>query len=125
MFSQTKPTWFQRVRYVCGATLPDSMREWVLEDQTGPGATRRYLLRFLLPMIPVLSLFLLVPGPSWMGPSMMALLFIPLVYFTIALTYVYRRSRLVKHGLDPELARKSEQAREDAVRSDYERRHGR
>lgn len=125
MSAPSQPTLFQQVRYVCGATLPDSMREWVLEDQTGSGATRRYLLRFLLPMIPVLALFLLIPGPLWMGLSMMALLFIPLLYFTVALTYVYRRSRLIKHGLDPELAQSAERAREDAVRSDYERRHGR
>jgi Family of unknown function (DUF5313) len=125
MSSPTHPTWTQRVRYICGATLPDSMREWVLADLTGPGATRRYLLRFLVPMIPVLALFLLLPGPLWMGLAMMALLFIPLAYFTIALMYVYRRHRLIRHGLDPELARSSERAREDDVRADYERRHGR
>ncbi|MCX5045097.1 DUF5313 domain-containing protein [Aldersonia sp. NBC_00410] len=125
MSAPTRPTWIQRIRYTCGATLPDSMRDWVLADLTGPGATRRYLMRFLLPMIPVLALFLLVPGPMWMGWAMMALLFIPLVYFTIALMYVYRRHRLVKHGLDPELANSAGRARDDAVRSDYERRHGR
>ncbi len=119
------PNPVQRLRYICGATLPPELREWVLEDLTGPGAGRRYLLRFLLPMIPVLCLFLLVPGPLWIGLSMAALLYIPLVYFTIALMYVYRRHRLVKHDLDPALADVTERRRAAAEREAYELRHGR
>ncbi|WP_280267120.1 DUF5313 family protein [Nocardia wallacei] len=119
------PNPVQRVRYICGATLPPSMREWVLEDLTGPGAARRYLVRFLVPVLLPLCLFLLVPGPLWMGLSMMALLYIPLIYFTIALMYVYRRHRLSKHDLDPELADIGERRRAEAERAAYERRHGR
>ncbi|GEM34767.1 DUF5313 family protein [Nocardia neocaledoniensis] len=121
----TTPNLWQRVRYVTGGTLPPSMTDWVLADLTGPGATRRYLLRFLVPVVPVLCLFLLVPGPLWIGLSMMALLYLPLVYFTVALTYVYRRHRLVSHGLDPELADAAEQRRAEAERIAYEARHHR
>jgi hypothetical protein len=60
-----------------------------------------------------------------MGASMMALLFLPLTYFTIALMNVYRRHRLIKHGLDPELAQIASNRRSASVREDYERRHGR
>ncbi|MFC4127683.1 DUF5313 family protein [Nocardia rhizosphaerae] len=123
--TRTTPTLWQRLRYLTGATLPPSMSDWVLADLTGPGATRRYLLRFLVPVLPVLCLFLLVPGPLWMGLSMMALLYIPLIYFTVALTYVYRRHRLVSHGLDPALADAEEQARAEAERAAYEARHQR
>ncbi|NKY49354.1 DUF5313 domain-containing protein [Nocardia vermiculata] len=123
--SEHKPNVIQRVRYICGATLPPSMREWVLEDLTGPGAARRYLVRFLVPIIPVLCLFLLVPGPLWVGLSMMALLYLPLVYFTVALIYVYRRHRLLKHGLDPELADVAERRRAAAERERYQARYGR
>lgn len=121
----TGPNLWQRLRYIGGATLPPSMADWVLRDLTGPGATRRYLLRFLLPVLPVMCLFLLVPGPLWMGLSMMALLYLPLIYFTIALVYVYRRHRLVSHGLDPELAVSAQQRRAEAERAAYEHRHGR
>jgi hypothetical protein len=123
--SEQKPNPVQRVRYICGATLPPSMQQWVLRDLTGPGAARRYLLRFLVPIIPVLCLFLLVPGPLWIGLSMAALLYVPLVYFTVALMYVYRRHRLLKHGLDPELADIAERQRAAAEREQYELRHGR
>ncbi|HLS78655.1 MAG TPA: DUF5313 family protein [Nocardia sp.] len=125
MSARTTPTPLQRVRYVCGATLPPEMRDWVREDLTGPGATRRYLMRFLLPVIPPLCLFLLLPGPLWMALSMMALLYLPHVYFTVALLYVYRRHRLVKHGLDPRLAHLHEQQRRDEDRLAYEHRYGR
>jgi hypothetical protein len=119
------PNLWQRLRYIGGATLPSTMSDWVLADLTGPGATRRYLMRFLLPVLPVLCLFLLVPGPAWMGLSMMALLYLPLVYFTVALAYVYRRHRLVGHGLDPELANAAAQRRAETERAAYELRHPR
>ncbi|MEV6655971.1 DUF5313 family protein [Nocardia fluminea] len=123
--SDSTPNLWQRVRYITGGTLPPSMADWVLTDLTGPGATRRYLTRFLLPVLPVLCLFLLVPGPLWIGLSMMALLYLPLVYFTVALVYVYRRHRLVSHGLDPELANEAERRRAEVERVAYESRHQR
>ncbi len=125
MSERSTPTLPQRIGYICGRTLPASMSDWVLRDLTGPGATRRYLMRFLIPVIPPLCLFLLLPGPAWMGLSMMALLYLPLIYFTVALMYVYRRHRLIKHGLDPALADADARARAGAERLAYERRHGR
>lgn len=123
--SNSTPNLWQRVRYITGGTLPPVMADWVLADLTGPGATRRYLMRFLLPVLPVLCLFLLVPGPLWIGLSMMALLYLPLVYFTVALVYVYRRHRLVSHGFDPELANEAERRRAEVERVAYESRHHR
>lgn len=125
MSDASSPNFAQRIRYVCGGTLPDSMQAWVLNDLTGPGATRRYLLRFLVPMFLVLLLFLLIPGPMWMGWAMIALLYLPLAYFAVALMYVYRRHRLVSHGLDPALADASSRQRAELDRRDYEQRHGR
>lgn len=125
MSERTTPTFTQRVRYIAGATLPLSMRQWVIDDLTGPGAARRYHLRILLPIIAPLCLFLLIPGPLWMALSMMALLYLPLIYFTIALMYVYRRHRLAKHGLDPALADARASQKHAAERDAYERRYGR
>ncbi|MFJ9364547.1 DUF5313 family protein [Nocardia sp. NPDC101769] len=125
MSDPTKPNLAQRLRYICGGTLPPSMRQWVIDDLTGPGAARRYMLRILIPIIPPLCLFLLIPGPLWMGMAMMALLYLPLIYFTAALMYVFRRARLAKHGLDPTLADQRERDRAAAAREAYERAHGR
>ncbi len=119
------PTPIQRIRYIFGRPLPSSMQEWVVRDQTGPGATRRYLQRFLLPPIPLLCLFALVPGPWWMGVSMAALVFLPLAFFAVALVYVHRRHVLVKHGLDPVLADPERDRRAAEERASYERRFNR
>ncbi|MET8796242.1 DUF5313 family protein [Nocardia sp. NPDC004568] len=119
------PNMFQRMGYICGRALPAEYSDWVLNDLTGPGATRRYLVRMLMPLVLVLLLFLLVPGPLWIGASMMALLLLPLIYFTVALTYVFRRNRLAKHGLDPALADADVRRRAERERAAYERRHGR
>ncbi|WP_280403132.1 DUF5313 family protein [Nocardia brasiliensis] len=120
-----KPNLVQRIGYIAGRTLPAPMTDWVRDDLVGPGATRRYLLRILVPLLPVLALFLLLPGPLWMGLAMMALLYLPLIYFTVALMYVYRRHRLIKHGLDPALADADVRRRTEPERLAYERRHGR
>ncbi|MEV6388305.1 DUF5313 family protein [Nocardia xishanensis] len=125
MSERTTPTFAQRMGYIWGRRLPPAMSQWVLADLTGPGATRRYLVRILVPIIPVLSLFLLVPGPLWMGLAMMALLYLPLIYFTVALMYVFRRHRLIAHGLDPALADADARERAAADRLAYERKHGR
>jgi hypothetical protein len=125
MTDRTTPTFAQRIRYITGGTLPPAMSDWVLQDLTGRGAARRYLLRFLVPILVVLCLFLLVPGPLWMRLAMMALLYLPLIYFTSALMFVYRRAILAKHGLDPALAEGRARARRAAEREAYERRHGR
>lgn len=123
--NRTKPSLRQFFGYTFGRTLPDSMQGWVREDLVGNGAQVRYLARFTLPVIPLLLLFLFVPGPLWMSLAMMALLFIPLIYFAIALMNVYRRHRLLIHGLDPQLINAKAQKRVDRTRDDYERRHGR
>ena len=123
--SAHKPDFGQYLGYQFGRVLPPSMQDWVRDDLVGTGAQAWYLIRFTLPVVPLLALFLLIPGPLWIGLAMMALLFIPLVYFTIALMNVYRRHRLLVHGLDPALLNADAQARVDRTREDYERRHGR
>ncbi|WP_278314058.1 DUF5313 family protein [Lolliginicoccus levis] len=119
-----RPTARERIGYAFGRVLPPHLHDWVEHDLTGPGATRRYLIRGLLPLLPLLALFLLVPGPLWVIGAMMMLLLIPYVYFLIALTYVYRRHRLISHDLDPGLMSRREQERKDRERADYERRFG-
>lgn len=108
-----------------GRTLPTEMREWVRDDIVGPGAARRYLLRWNLPLIPFLLLFLLIPGPVWMPLSMMLLLLLPWIYFSVALMPIWQRHRLQQHGFDPALLSAKARARADRERADYERRFGR
>lgn len=123
--AQSHPSFTQYVGYLFGRTLPESKRDWVRNDLVGRGASVRYLLRFTLPIVPLLALFLLMPGPIWLPLGMIAILLIPLVYFAVALMQIYRRHRLLSHGLDPELLGEKAQRRHDRERADYERRFGR
>lgn len=125
MSAPQRPSLNQYFGYLFGRTLPDSMQGWVRNDLIGPGASVRYVLRFMLPVIAVLALFLLIPGPIWIPLAMMALLIIPLLYFAVALQNIYRRHRLLSHGIDPDLLEKKAQLRADRTREDYEKRHGR
>ena len=123
--SADRPGLFQKIGYLLGRPLPESMREWVKEDLTGPGHVRRYFIRGIIPVIPLFVVFLLVPGTLYMRVGMIILLLIPFLYFQIALSTVYRRHLLVNNGLDPKLVNKTQIQRADAARNDYNARHGR
>lgn len=117
----TKPNPFQIVKYLLGRPLPESMRDWVVRDVTGPGSRRRYIIRGVLPFVPILLAFaLFVPGPFVYRIGMIALLLIPLVYFEIALMSIYRRHLLTSNGLDGDLLDVKRDARRALTRSEYE-----
>ncbi|MFE3293788.1 DUF5313 family protein [Rhodococcus sp. NPDC059234] len=117
------PTPAQRLAYVLGKTLPEKLHPWVARDITGPGATRRYVTRCLVPLVPILVGLLLIPGQWIIRIGMALLLFLPFVYFLFALKNIYLRHRLVSHGLDPELLHAHKQRRLDQERDNYETRY--
>ncbi|MDI9940690.1 MULTISPECIES: DUF5313 family protein [Rhodococcus] len=118
-----EPTARQRLGYVLGRTLPTQLHPWVIADTTGPGATRRYATRCLIPLIPILAGLLLIPGPWIIRTSMVLLLFLPFVYFLLALKNIYLRHRLVSHGLDPRRLNATKQRRLDQEQASYESRY--
>ena len=121
--SATRPGPLQRIGYLLGRPLPTSMREWVKNDVTGPGNTRRYIVRGLVPFIPIAVGLAFIPGPWFMKALMILLLLIPLIYFQIALKNVYRRHLLRNNGLDESLAQTHKIQRLDTSREDFERRY--
>ncbi|EGD55223.1 DUF5313 family protein [Gordonia neofelifaecis] len=123
--SAERPGFLQKIGYLLGRPLPASMRDWVLEDLTGPGHIRRYVIRGLIPVIPLFVAFLFIPGPLWVKLGMVVLLLIPFLYFQIALSRVYRRHLLVNNGLDASLLDKVKIQRADSVHDEYRERYGR
>ena len=119
-----RPNAVQRVRYLAGRPLPDSMRVWVRGDVLGPGARRRYFLRGLSLMLPLVVICLFIPGSLWLRLGMVLLVLIPVIYFEFALYEVYRRHLLASNGLDPDLVKAAQREREERLRRDYERRRG-
>lgn len=123
--STERPGFGQKIGYLLGRPLPESMRDWIRNDLTGPGHARRYFLRGLIPVIPLFVIFLLIPGQLWVRLGMIVLLLIPFVYFQIALSRVYRRHLLVNNGLDPALLDEVKIQRADATQNEYRSRYGR
>ena len=121
--SATRPGPLQKVGYLLGRRLPDSMRDWVLNDLTGPGHMRRYFVRGLIPLLPVLIVFAFIPGPPLIRGGMILLLLIPFIYFQVALVRVYRRHLLVNNGLDPKLVDAVQIRRADEVADEYRQRY--
>ncbi|WP_330233829.1 DUF5313 domain-containing protein [Nocardia sp. NBC_00508] len=116
------PTIRQRIAYDVGRELPEELHEWVIHDLVGHGAVERYLVRFLGPIIPFFALVLLFPGPLPLKIGLIVMMIVPLVVFTVALSYVWRRFRLVQHGLNPELVDHGKVSEHD--RDLYELRYG-
>ena len=98
-----RPNPLQYIAYCYGRRLPDSMRWWVAEDLAGEGATRRMMIRVLLPALLVMAPFWLIPTTLDVHLSMTLPILIPFVYFSHALNKVWRKNMLRKHGLDPAL----------------------
>lgn len=119
-----KPTIKQRIAYYVGRELPAELHEWVIHDLVGHGAMERYLIRFVGPIIPLLALILLFPGPMTLKLGLIMMMIIPLVIFTVALSYVWRRFRLVQHGLDPELVDHGKVSDRDRQLYNLHYRHG-
>jgi hypothetical protein len=104
--TRTKPNPIQFLQYCCGRRLPDSMLDWVREDLTGKGATRRMMLRVLIPAVLILTPFWLIDTSLYVHLSMTVPILIPFVYFSHALNKIWRRHMLRVHGLDPNLVDK-------------------
>lgn len=123
MAPSPSPGLLQRVGYLLGKPLPPGMRDWVEWDLTGPGHSRRYFIRGLIPMIPIFVALAFIPGPAWIRIGMILLLLIPFIYFQIALVGIFRRHLLRTNGLDPKLADKVKIERASLTDLDYRDRY--
>ncbi len=124
MSTGAKPNLFQLIRYCLGKRLPDSMLDWVRNDLAGPGATRRLMLRVLIPAVLVLAPFWLIPTTLYVHLSMTVPILIPFVYFSHALNKIWRRHMLRMHGLDPSLVDALSRQRDAAKHQSYVDRFG-
>lgn len=114
-----KPSKSQYLRYVYGAKLPDEMRDWVAEDVVGRGGAVRMVSWFALPCLIIVTPMLFVEASWVIVASMMLLILIPFVFFSVALNRVYRRYRLQQHGLDPALLTARQRETDAEAYADY------
>src|SRR5690242_14080580 len=101
--SPTKPGPWQYILYCYGKRLPRSMDRWVAEDLAGQGAVRRHMIRYAIPPLLMLAPLWLLPAPIYMRLEMTAPIYIWALLMALALNKVWRRHRLARQGLDPNL----------------------
>lgn len=122
--SPRRPGPLQYFAYCYGRTLPPSMRAWVIRDLGGPRANIRAGIRLCLPVLLALGLVWLIPMGAGMHVLLMAIVFLPVAFFSFALGRAHRRNRLQAHGLDPDLADWWDREKDYALRHEYEDRFG-
>lgn len=121
---RTKPNLIQFIGYCFGRRLPDSMLDWVREDLTDKGATRRMMLRALVPAVLILAPFWLIDTTLYVHLSMTVPILIPFIYFSHALNKIWRRHMLRLHGLDPSLVDKISREKNAHIHQAYVEKYG-
>ncbi len=119
-----RPTPLQYVAYAYGRRLPDSMRRWVAEDLAGQGAVRRHMIRMAIPPFLVLAPFWLLPASLYVHLEMTAPIYAWALLMALALNKIWRRHRLVQHGLDPNFVDVIKRKKDARIHEDYIRRYG-
>jgi hypothetical protein len=120
----SQPTTLQYLAYAYGRRLPDSMREWVANDLTGPGAIRRHMIRYSIPPLFVLAPLWLLPASLYVHLEMTVPIYFWAVVMSFVLNKIWRRHRLAQHGLDPNLVDSANRERNARLHEDYARRFG-
>jgi len=119
-----KPSVLQYIGYCYGKRLPNSMRQWVADDLAGPGATRRMMLRMVVPAVLILTPFWIVPMSLYLHLSTTVPILIPFIFFSHALNKVWRRHMLRKHGLDTSLVDYRNRQRDAHIHDAYAEKYG-
>lgn len=122
--SADKPNVWQYITYSYGRRLPASMHRWVAEDLAGQGAVRRHMIRMAIPPLLVLGPIWLIPASFYVHLEMTAPIYIWALIMAMALNKVWRRHRLARHGLDPNLVDVIKRKRDAHIHEDYARRFG-
>ncbi|MFE0750582.1 DUF5313 domain-containing protein [Gordonia sp. NPDC058843] len=120
---RTEPNVWEYVKYAYWARLPESMLGWVTNDLAGPGASVRMVVRWAVPCVIVLIPMLFVPADWGVRITMTMPILLAYLFFSIALNRVYRRHRLVQHGLDPDLVNKLEREKNSDLYDEYHRKY--
>ncbi|NKY19381.1 DUF5313 family protein [Tsukamurella spumae] len=98
--TRTTPNLIERVKYLLGMRLPESMNDWVIRDATGPGHNRRYFTRGALMFVPFLAVALLLPMPLWVKITLIAMMALPAIVFICGLRSIYLQELLADNGID-------------------------
>ncbi|PRC48087.1 hypothetical protein C6A85_81620, partial [Mycobacterium sp. ITM-2017-0098] len=87
-------------------------------------AVRRHMIRYAIPPLLILAPLWLLPAPIYMRLEMTAPIYVWALLMALALNKVWRRHRLARHGLDPNLVDVIRRKKDARMHDDYIRRFG-
>ncbi|WP_232066438.1 oxygenase MpaB family protein [Tsukamurella tyrosinosolvens] len=105
--------------FLTRGNLPSEFR-----DMLGWKWSEATVVRFAIPCLLILVPFWFIDTSVLNRATMTLPIFIPFVYFSIALNKIYRRGRLRHHGLDPELVDVIAREKEADLHAAYIAKHG-
>ena len=98
-----------RLHYLIGGTLPTEYRPWVQRDLTTSGWRNRQALRLVFQSLPIVLVFLLLPGRIGVRVSVAVFLFLASVAMGYGTGTYFRNRRLVQHGLPVPIPREEDE----------------
>lgn len=109
--------------YALGGRLPDRHREWVLHDVTAKTWILRHGARSTVLILPLVSVWLLLPGP--LGLRLSLVLMAALVGYFYSFAYVEESGehRLAKHGYPRGTGRRLRAEAKEAAEAEVTRRY--
>jgi hypothetical protein len=118
---RTAPGPLRYISYSFGRKLPESMQDWVRNDLTGEAAIPRHLFRSMVPLLPIFTAALFLPGPPVVRTSTILLAVLLALIYSFAFMDMNRRRRLSQHGLPEDLESVRKARRRQRSREEYER----
>ncbi|MGB3303689.1 DUF5313 family protein [Gordonia sp. (in: high G+C Gram-positive bacteria)] len=116
-----RPNPIEWIKYVYGAALPESKREWVRNDLTGPMAVPRHLIRTQIAFLPLyLAMYFAFDGAVWIRLLMVLLAVLLAGIFSASYMQQNRVVRLRKNGLGDSPLTARQRVLADAAKIRYE-----
>ncbi|KMS84141.1 DUF5313 family protein [Prauserella rugosa] len=109
---QVRPNPLQWLRYSVGGRLPQHLAPWVLKDATARGWRWRLAARNCVYVLPLASVWLLLPGPLGLRLSLSLMAILVGVFYSQAYGDESVELRVAKHGFEYGQARAIRQEKE-------------
>lgn len=103
------------LRYSVGGRLPEELAPWVLKDATSRAWRWRLAARNLVYLVPLTSVWLLLPGPLGLRLSLSLMAMLVGVFYSQAYGDESVELRVAKHGYEYGQARAIRRERENAA----------
>ncbi|MFF5992260.1 DUF5313 family protein [Prauserella flavalba] len=121
--ASARPNPVQWLWYAAGGRLPGRLREWVLHDVTGRTWFLRGAARSSVLVLPLASVWLLLPGPLGLRLSLCLMALLVGYFYSLAYLEESCEHKLVKHGYRYGSGRATRNAAKEAAEAEAHARY--